>query len=145
MARTQGSGAPNGMVVQQADAYLSQANPVSTTLYTVLATTANVRIISITARTDWAVTQPTPLEVVITIDGISLIFLKHNPVTVTQYSAQLNESEAVTNMLLGTNDAHTPFRAFLLEGRSVKVEVRVTWAITQPTPLFCRVKYAKIP
>ena len=45
----------------QADAVLSQANPVSATLYTVLGTTANVRILTIDTNVTWAVTQPTPL------------------------------------------------------------------------------------
>jgi len=50
-----------GFWVQQPDAVISQANPVSTTLYPVLATNYRVRIITMNAAITWAVTQPTPL------------------------------------------------------------------------------------
>ncbi len=145
MVQLIGSGAPNQMVVQQADAVISQANPVSTTLYTALATAKNVRVISIIAQIDWAVTQPTPLEIVCTIDGQTLIFAKTNPVSGQDYTplpimwAAANSQESVTST------AENRARPFLIEGRSIKIEARVTWAITQPTPLICRVKYATIP
>jgi len=128
----------------QADATLSQANPVSATLYTVLATTKNVRIISIKTNITWAVTQPTPLEVVVTIDGITMIFWVTNPGSATDYFASVEAGVDETLQTLETTDRLKTGRPFLLEGRSVKVEVRITWAVTQPTPLVCRVKYAKI-
>jgi hypothetical protein len=128
----------------QADAVLSQDNPVSTTLYTVLDTTRNVRIIDIAANITWAVTQPSPLEVVVTIDGQTIVFGQINPVSATQYSPNPDAALAGANQTLATTN-FMPYRAFLLEGRSVKIQVRVTWAVTQPTPLECRVKYAKIP
>lgn len=127
----------------QADATLSQANPVSATLYTVLATTKNVRIISIKTNITWAVTQPTPLEVVVTIDGITMIFWVTNPGSATDYFASVEAGVDETLQTLETTDRLKTGRPFLLEGRSVKVEVRITWAVTQPTPLVCRVKYAK--
>ena len=142
-----GSGTRNGMVVHQADAAISQANPVSTTLYTVLDTTKNVRVISINAAVTWAVTQPTPLEVVVTIDGTTIIFLFANPVSAQNYIAHLTPYDAAaTQALYAASGAPSDMQSsFLLEGRSVKVQVRITWAVTQPTPLVCRVKYAKIP
>jgi hypothetical protein len=144
MARTQGSGAPNGMVLHQADAVLSQANPVSATLYPVLPTTANVRVISIETNLTWAVTQPTPLEVVMTIDGNTIIWTQANPVTATPYYARVRAGfTELTQDFEATSSS--PQRSFMLEGRSVKIEVRVTWAVTQPSPLNCRVKYSRLP
>ena len=144
MAESSGSGARVQVFQQQADAAISQANPVSTTLYEVLATTKNVRIISIAAYVTWAVTQPTPLEVVVSIDGITKIYLIINPVSATTYHARPTAISDDNNQTLDSSYFDHQ-RAFLLEGRSVRVQVRVTWAITQPSPLVCRVKYAKIP
>lgn len=135
---------------QQPDAYLSQANPVTATLYTVLGTVRNARIASIEADVTWATTQPTPLEVVVTIDGISMIFSLVNPVTATKYYASMNPTVDAANQMLvvasfTTGATNTALMIpYVLEGRSVKVEVRITWATTQPTPLVCRVKYAKL-
>jgi hypothetical protein len=134
---------------KQADAVISQANPVSTTLYEVLPTTANVRITSIAASITWAVTQPNPLEVVVTIDGISMIFIQANPVSATSYFVALFPQYDASGQTMSTTHttsgaASTLLVPFLLEGKSVKVEVRITWATTQPTPLVCRVKYAKL-
>lgn len=130
----------------QADAVVSQANPVTATKYTVLDTTKNVRIISIAAKITWAVTQPTPIVVTVTIDGVSYIFGKTDPVTATSYYPAIgdDQSEATAGMSV-TGNCWAYGRPFMLEGRSVKVEIEVTWATTQPTPLVCRVKYAKIP
>ena len=139
-----GSGSANTVFQQQADAYLSQANPVSGTLYTVLDTTRNVRIYNIQANVAWAITQPTPLEVVLTIDGNTIIHGKADPVSGSFYFP--------TKTLAGYDEASQTLAAdapssaaFVYEGRSVRVQVRITWAVTQPTPLVCRVKYAKIP
>ncbi len=129
---------------QQADAVLSQANPVSATLYTVLATNTNVQVISIAESITWAVTQPTPLEVVMTIDGLPITYLFTNPVSNTSYDAVRRSEGANTNQILRPSaDLVAQYTPFLLEGRSVSVQVRITWAITQPTPLVGRVKWAK--
>lgn len=124
-----------------ADAVISQANPVSATLYEVLPTTRNCRILSLSATITWAVTQPTPLEIVVTCDGNTIVFQTANPVSATPYQAALRTSAAETSqVLLGISDL---FVTGLLEGRSVRVQVRITWAVTQPTPLVCRIKYAQ--
>lgn len=138
----------NGWVQHQADAVLNQANPVSAQLYTVLDTTRDVRIISISAEITWAVTQPTPLEVILTIDGQTITFGQPNPITGGEYIAYALPSRAPNVQLFAIMASQTDWLAqkpFMFEGRSVKVEVRITWAVTQPTPLVCRVKYAKIP
>ena len=127
----------------QADAYLSQANPVSGTLYTVLDTTKNVRIITATCSITWATTQPTLLQIIITIDGKSLIYTVSNPVSASWYELEIMGLYNEANQSLATDKDDSRKRAFFIEGRSVKVEVAITWATTQPTPLQCRVKYAK--
>jgi len=126
----------------QPDAVLSQANPVSATWYPVL-DAKNVRIISIVPTITWAVTQPTPLEAKLTIDGNVIVFAVGNPVSTIPYSAHWWEHLNETQQNLGALSGFTPYRAFLVEGRSVKVEVRITWAVTQPDPLECRVKHAR--
>jgi len=126
---------------QQADAELTQNNPSNTTLYTVLATTKNVRIIGISFNITWAVTQPTAMRVYITIDGLTIISGIGAPVSGTSYHVDMVSDNVLISMPATTTD-NAQIRAFLLEGRSVKVEVEVDWAVTQPTPLFCRVRYA---
>jgi len=132
------------MYRQEDDEAISQANPVSATLYTVLDTVKNCRLISISCNITWAVTQPDPLEVVVTIDGQTLTFSFTNPVSATDYVATIAANLAPDAQPLVEATALTPdrYRPFILEGHSVKVQVRVTWATTQPTPLVCRVKYA---
>lgn len=126
--------------ILQADATLNQANPVSTTLYTVLRT-ANAKITSIATNVTWAVNQPTPLEVVLTIDGQTIIYIFNNPVSATNYEAVRRVELAENAQTLQGID--TVRSGINLEGRRVLVQARVTWAITQPSPLVCRVKYAK--
>lgn len=141
----EGSGSPNRVPLNQADAAISQANPVSDTVYPVLATTANVRIIGISANITWGVTQPTNLRVIVTVDGQTYTFTLANPVTATNYLAALRtELTAANQLLIISTSTPEVDRSFLLEGQSVKVDVAVTWAITQPTPLVCRVRYARI-
>ncbi len=144
---TRGSGIRNLTPPKlQADAVLSQANPVSTTLYTVLVTSPNVMIRSIETHVTWAVTQPTPLEVVVTIDGQTIIFLVANPVSGSYYYAFPEPATAENAQYLSLFNAYNsqPLgKAVLLEGRSVRVQMRVTWAVTQPTPLVGRVKHAR--
>lgn len=131
------------MPLQQADAYLNQVNPVSGTLYTVLPTTIDVRIISIASSITWAVTQPNPVDVVVTIDGIVCVFRSDNPPSGAWYYGRLYENNPMDNVQGLHPDTTAITRSFLLEGRSVKIETRVTWAVTQPTPLICRVKWAR--
>lgn len=133
----------NPLPERQADATLSQANPVSATRYTVLDTTANVRIYSIVGKITWATTQPTPLTIYVTIDGHTFIFSQVDPVSATDYGIMVIESAVVGAQGMVAAGTHAPYRSFILEGRSVKVEIEITWAVTQPTPLVCLVKYAK--
>jgi hypothetical protein len=121
----------------------NQANPVSTTLYTILNTTPNVRIYSAALRIDWAVTQPNPLDLVFTIDGVTKIHTQANPVTATWYRAIRSADSPDNAELFSATLADD--KAFLYEGRSVKAQCRVTWAVTQPNPMYWRLKWGKIP
>jgi len=119
----------------------AEATPISNTLYEVLPTTRNVRLIGVAALSTWAVTQPTPLEVIIEIDGVTLTFSQINPITATWYSCSMYSPSNVAEGLMTTTD-YCIQRSFLLEGRTIRVQARIIWAITQPT-LSCRVKYAR--
>ena len=123
----------------QADATLSQDNPVSGTKYVVLDTVKNVRIISIMIKVAWT-GQPSPLQVWVTIDGQLLEFTKANPETDVGYTTVANPL-GVGWELLKYDGYYGRSRAFFLEGRSVKVEVETTGGTV--SNLSARVKYAK--
>jgi hypothetical protein len=99
----------------------SQVAPVADQEYVILDTTANVRIVQITAScTNTA--PPNYIDVKVTIDGVDEHLYRNNPATVTDYfgaftadsgsSGTFSFNGTVTNALA---------RAFLTEGRSVKV------------------------
>lgn len=125
----------NSLVVNQADALLSQANPVSGTWYTVLDTTSNVRIIQITGYCTWTV-QVTDLNFRVTADGKVMTFTNSNPVSDTWYNANFVN---YTPFVLLTADAS--FRNFLLEAKSVKVEAMRTGGTC--SAMVCNVVYAR--
>jgi len=125
--------------VNQADAVLDQAAPVSGDKYTVLDTTKNVRIFAISLIVTWTV-QPTPLELHITIDGQTQKYSMTNPVSATGYQPKLASGRAAGIMFLDPTDTIIS-RAFLFEARSIKIEVETTGGTV--SNLHCRVKYAK--
>ena len=126
----------------QADAVLSQANPVSGTKYTVLDTTKNVRIISISVKCTWTV-QPTPLQVHVTIDGQTITYSKTDPVSASNYAPSIGSGTSPIGQLLSDagSIAYNIMRSFLLEGRSVKIECEITAGTV--SNLTARVKYVK--
>lgn len=107
--------------VHQADAVLNQANPVSGTLYTVLDTTKNVRLIALVVKVTFSV-QPTPLEVHITVDGQTLLFSQTDPSSATNYYLFVHPT-APGLTITGEELTRKPF---VLEGRSMKIEVEIT-------------------
>ena len=129
------------MIQHQADAVLNQANPVSGTEYPVLATTNNVRIISIMAQVTWTV-QPTPLEAHVYIDGQHLIYDFTDPVSATPYMAFTTSAKTADSGDLGTTD-YAQYRAFFLEGRSIRITIETTGGTS--SNLSAKVKWAKIP
>ncbi len=127
----------------QPDAYLSQDDPVSATWYPILPTTLNARILSVYCNVDWGVTQPTPLELRVTVDGIPIIYAQANPVSATPYYPQPAGDLAMAGQYMTPTTDYAWYKPFIIEGRSISVDVRITWAVTQPTPLRSRVKWAK--
>lgn len=127
----------------QADATISQGNPVSATYYPVLNTT-RARIISVFGSITWAVTQPTYLYIRATIDGITIYHIQPNPVSTTNYGIVLSgdQQETVQGMEAAAAASSEKHRPFIYEGKSISIATTVLWATTQPTPLTCRVKYA---
>ena len=124
--------------MNQTDAFLNQANPVSGTKYTVLDTVRNVRILSMGIMVTWTV-QPTPLELHGTIDGITYKWSKTNPVSATWYFPYVSPQLA-TNAQVLTNTLESE-KAFYIDAKSVKIEAETTGGTSNP--LQCRVRYAK--
>lgn len=122
----------------QDDAALAQAAAVSTTWYTVLDTTMNCRIYK--AQINMG-TLAEDVELRITVDGIELVGAQAAAVAGAWYNACLSPT-AVDALALFTARADGLEVPFILEGRSVKVEVRKTTANGANT-LYGRVKYGK--
>ena len=127
----------------RADIDISQANPVSGTYYPVLAETSNVEILSVDAIVTWAVTQPNPMVIRVIVDGVTYLFSQANPVSGTFYYAFLHPGLAENAQLFTTTGSEIAPRSPLLKGRRVSVDIAVTWAITQPTPLVSKLRIAK--
>lgn len=138
--RTSGNIEEQATFKHEPDGNLAQPNPVSGTAYTVLNTTRNARIISMCVRVDWTV-QPTPLLIIVTIDGQTITHAFTNPVTATYYYAVILGESAETNQLLALASTSTQNKPFTWEGRSVKVEAKTTGGTVQW--LYARVKCAK--
>jgi len=120
----------------QTDAVLNQTNPVSGIQYVVLDTTKNCRIISISIEVTW-VGQPSPLEVWVTIDGVSLRFYKNNPASATRYVGVFTNPEGDDQAMQST-----PYqKSFVIEGKSIKIEAETTAGATVSN-MTCRIKYA---
>jgi hypothetical protein len=129
---------------EQVDASISQDDPVSTTIYPVLPTSMNVKIHSIEEEIIWAVTQPNPMQVRVTVDGITIIHSQVDPVSATPYYCRRIPGLGAINQLMTTDQAIAMNEAApLYEGRSVRVDCLIIWGVTQPTPLAVRVKWAK--
>jgi len=137
---------------QQVDSVTIVAAPVSGTKYewrtgesgagAVLGTQTNVKVIGVAVQLTWATTQPTPLEIHFTVDGVPIIYGFVDPVTATYYFPFVSQFRATASQVLSTSDTANN-RPYLMEGRSVKIECEITWATTQPTNLTMRVKWAK--
>ena len=128
----------------QADAVLNQSNPVSGTKYIVLDTTKNVKILSVFVSVAWT-GQPTPLELHVTVDGITKRFVRNNPASATAYIPQSNPDTApASQYLVTTADAALPYllkTMDIINGRSVKIEAEIIGGTV--SNLSARVKYAK--
>jgi len=114
-----------GMFEYQAPATLNQASPVQNTWYTILDATANARVYGISVNVEDA---DETLELKITRDGQTLtgsVAATHS----SSYEAHLRVrgiNRDVTVVLQTTTIAE--YKAFLIEGLSIKVEIRKTTA-----------------
>ena len=124
----------------QTDETLSQNNPVSTTFYEAFSTKKNVRILSAAFRTG-ATTAGTVsrMDVKMTIDGVEINAPLVPPTANTWY--YLHPQPSSVNMELNSNNPAL-YRDMLIEGKSIKIEVKVTWTV-QPDPLEARIVYQK--
>jgi hypothetical protein len=130
--------------IQQPDAVLSQANPVSNTVYNVLPATTNVKIESVSIVLTWAVTQPTNLRIIATVDGKTITHTVAAPISNTDYHPTVAPplDEASQTLTAAYTTLHrTAFD--ILSGQNVQIDMAVTWGVTQPTPMVCRVKFAQ--
>ena len=125
----------------QPDKLFNQSNPTSGLKYEVLATTPWVRLISIGAYVLWTA-QPTPLEIYVTVDGQAGKFSVVDPVSNTGYYPALDAKMAFPMGSLSLTD-HCLERAYLLDGRSVKVEAEITGGTV--SRMVCVVRWAKWP
>lgn len=108
-----------------------------------IGTQKNVRIISMLVNVTWS-GQPDPLEIHGTIDGVAYKWtFTPNPASATNYFARLDAGVAENAQLLNTTDTLPAGRGFLLEGRSIKIEVETTGGTV--SALNARIKWAKIP
>ena len=113
---------PNNVVKIQSSADLVQAAPVQNTWYTALDTKRNCRVIGWTLVV--ADTNET-IQMRITIDGVVLEHSGAGFVADTEYNINLRSS--ITYDLINASSGGLG-HAFLLEGRSVKIEFRKTTA-----------------
>lgn len=132
----------------QPDATINVTDPVSGQKYewkdpdeNPLGTQKNVRILSIAVSCTWTV-QPTPLEVWVTIDGETKRHYFGDPVSATNYYAFLTPGSPATNEGLTETIGYAVYKAFLIEGRSIKVEAEITGGTV--SNLTARVKWAKM-
>lgn len=151
-AQTRMSQAPNQVFEHQADALVDMSGgtpPVSGTKYewstdgsvaNAIGTQKNVRLITVVASVTWTV-QPTPLEIHITIDGVTTIMSQIDPVSTTEYYANVAVGDAnLSSVGIAVAQQAGGLR---LEGRSVKVEFETTGGTV--SALSGRVKWAQLP
>jgi len=109
---------------QQPDAALTQANPVQNTWYTVLDTTPNARIIGMACA---VLTTGETIEVRMTVDGQ----VKTGSMALsadTGYYVYLYTGSDASKLYFTSSVIEQYGRSFIIEGRSVKVEIRKTTA-----------------
>ena len=109
----------------QEPATLNQANPVQNTWYEILSATSNVRVYHIFVNVED--TNET-LEVRMTIDGEVLVGSNACTQSVSYSIDMFGDAITRTDSLEFDKvpDDFTRYRAFLVEGKSVKIEVRKT-------------------
>ena len=109
----------------QPDATLDQADPVQNTWYTII-DEKNCQIIGISVT---VLVADETLEVQFIVDGVTIPGAG-SPVTAgtTMYVYLLVSTPTQAKILLSSTSAYGSYNAFIIEGRSVKVQIRKTTA-----------------
>lgn len=104
----------------QTDATLDQATPVQNTYYTILDTTLNARIIAIYGK---VATTDENIQLKVTFDGIVI----ENTAAAGGINVYLEACLLQTGLFQWVAvDSISKFRAFHVEARSIKIEIRKT-------------------
>lgn len=113
----------------QAPAVLNQAAPVQNTWYTLLDTTSNCRILEVVVNVEDA---NETLEVKITIDGETIQADDLAATHSTDYYAYIYNSGVTrldyVKLIAYATEMPAAKNAFMIEGRSIKIEIRKTTA-----------------
>lgn len=135
---------------EQLDSVTIISNPVSGLKYewktgesgagAVLGSQKNVRIIDVSAQCTQSV-NPDSIQVHITCDTKLNTYTKATPATNTMYASKTMPHLAATAQQLDVATNFAQYRAFLKEGRTIKVEAEVTGGTV--TELKLRVKWGK--
>ena len=129
-----------GIWVTKPDAAISQANPVSGTIYPVLAaTTSPTRILGVVCSVTWTV-QPTPLELYIIIDGITFTYAVVNPISTQGYEPRKQGQYAPDGNELVVSPNQISYYPYLMEGKTVSISAETTGGTV--SNISCRVRYA---
>lgn len=124
----------------QPDIFVNTALPVINTWYTALAATSNVRLIGIYI---YVATANESVEMRITVDGVVIDPTAGVAINFgAWYSGHLTSGQDELNIIACATVEPTTYRAFMLEGKNVRVEYRKTTA-NGANPLYCMVKYAR--
>ena len=126
---------------RQPDAVIAQANPVSGTLYPVLAATEDVSIISISIKVTWTV-QPDPLQVHTIIDGNIITYNQANPVSTTNYYPVTIPYANEVNQAMDSGSDLALRTSYPMDGQDVAVSAETTGGTV--SNLTCRVKWARL-
>lgn len=109
----------------QAEAVLNQAGAVQNTWYTILDTTLNARIVRLNVAC--TVANET-VQVRLTVDGQTITSNDALTAGTTYNIVWVENAAAGTVNLTVTTTAATMSTSFLIEGRSIKIEIRKTTA-----------------
>ena len=128
---------PHVLPKHQPDAVIDQDNPVSGTKYPVC-DVKNARILSLYTKIIWSV-QPSSLELHTTVDGVLHTYTIANPLSDKgYYGSRPYESDPIMSLVY---IEFVGARAYLFEGRSVKIELEVTGGTV--SNLSARMKWAQ--
>ena len=125
--------------VRQDDIVITQANPVSTTVYPVVTIRGSVGVHSVYCETTGGTVQEMKLHCDTSTGHLDFVITP--PVSGTPYYARRDPMTDDDNQLLSAAGP-LPAREFLVRDKFITIGLAVTWTV-QPTPLECRVKWSR--